>query len=1001
MGTAQENRKRTLHDVFVDRNVPFYAIVLVTILSGALFWLANDSWRESHRGFLPVIDGLQRVRIEVLKGNLATQRLLSGEEGVSPASRDALFDQAVRRVQDILGGLNAGKTPAGSADTESLRAGLAGYATRITDLGRLAAKRTALTGGEGEALGLELRSVAADVDRLGDKLEHEARRRFGELSEKQDAFTKSLLVSWMCFLLLLAAFVAASSMARKRNEVLLRESETRWQFALEGAGDGVWDWDIASDHAVQYSRRWKDMLGYETDELANTYEAWSGLVHPGDLPRAEAALTDHIQGLTPSYSCEFRMRCKDGSLKWILDRGKVVARDENGMALRMIGTHADISAIKATEEALRESRENLAVTLRSIGDAVIATGQDGRIVRINPVAERLTGWDEAQAMGQPLEKVFVIVDTITRKPSPDIVRRVMRTGKVVGLANHTSLLSRDGSEHQIADSAAPIHDASGKVLGVVLVFSDVTRQYLAREELRQSEERFRTAVREAPLPMLIHAETGRVFSVNRAWTSKSGYSAEELPDMRRVSATVTCIDPAFDGLSGVPDQGFEPGRTVECRIRCKDGSAQVWEMASAPLGTMPDGRQGVITMAVDVTARKEAEASLVAAKARADAANQSKNEFLANMSHEVRTPLNGILGMLQLLMFANPTREQEEYISMAVKSGQRLTALLSDILDLSRIEAGKLVLSDTEFSLEELLSGVRETIAPACRERGLDLRLESPPGAVHLRGDELRLRQILINLAGNAVKYTTEGHIAIDTAILPGRRPGKAMLLLTVADSGMGISDNQLECIFDSFTQLEGAYTRKNQGAGLGLSIVRRLVSAMNGSVCVESEQGRGTTFYCVVECGRGDGARPVKTDRDGISDTAGAGRRVLVVEDDPVSRLGLQKMLGKMGYEVQTVENGQEALDLLLSRDFDVVLMDVQMPVLDGVAATRRIRREAAFAAKSDIPIVALTAYAMSGDREKLLAAGMDAYLPKPFEMDELRAVLQDMAEKKTGRVA
>jgi PAS domain S-box-containing protein len=903
----------------MDGNVPFYAIVLVTIVSGTLFWFANDSWTESRRGFLPVIEGLKRVRIEVLKGNLAAQRLLSGEEGVSPSSRDALFDQAVRRVQDILGGLDAGKTPAKSADTESLRAGLAGYARRITDLGRLAARRTALSGGEGEALGLELRNAAADVDRLGDKLEHEARRRFEELSEKQDAFTKALLVSWMCFLLLLAAFVAASAVARKRNQAMLRESEIRWQFALEGAGDGVWDWDNRQ-RAVQYSRRWKEMLGYVPDELANTYETWSGLVHPEDLSRAEAALADHIQGRTQSYSCEFRMRCKDGSLKWILDRGRIVAWDENGMGLRMIGTHADITAIKATEEALRESRENLAVTLRSIGDAVIATGPDGRIVRINPAATRLTGWEESQALGQSLEKVFVIVDTVSRKPCPDIVRRVMRSGRVVGLANHTSLLSRDGREYQIADSAAPIHDASGAVIGVVLVFSDVTLQYRAREELRQSEERFRAAVREAPLPMMIHSETGRVLSVNRAWTSTSGYSAEELPDMRHVSATVTCVDPSLAGLSGVPDRGFEHGRTVECRIRCKDGSTQVWEMASAPLGTMPDGRPGVITMAVDVTARKEAEASLLAAKVQADAANQSKNEFLANMSHEVRTPLNGILGMLQLLMFANPTREQEEYISLAVKSGHRLTALLSDILDLSRIEAGKLVLSDTEFSLEELLSGVRETIAPACRERGLDLRLASPPGAAHLRGDELRLRQILINLAGNAVKYTTEGHIAIDTKVLPGRRPGKAMLLLTVAASGMGISDSHLERIFDTFTQLEGAYTRKNQGAGLGLSIVRRLVSAMNGSVCVESEPGRGTTFYCVVECGRGDGVRPVEAARGEEPETVTAGRRVLVAEDDPVSRSGVQKMLGKMGYEAQMAENGQEALDLLLSRDFDVV---------------------------------------------------------------------------------
>ncbi len=993
-----DKKKKVLYDAFIYGDVPFYAILVVTVLSGVLFWFANASWRESHRGFLPVMETLERARIEVLKASLATQRLLSGEEGVSLAARDALFDQAARRIQDVLDDLSARDSGA-SADLDALRAGLTEYAALITDFSRLSAKRTALTGVAGEALGLEMRSASAALDDLGEELEVEAGKRFAALSERQDAFTRSLLIAWICFLLLLGAFMAASGIARKKSEAMLRESEARWQFALEGAGDGVWDWNIATG-AVEYSRRWKEMLGFAEDELANTYESWSSLVHPDDLDRAEAALSDHIEGRTPVYSCEFRMRCKDGSIKWILDRGKIVAHDEAGMALRMIGTHADISTIKATEEALRESRENLSVTLRSIGDAVIATGPDGRVVRLNPAAERLSGWAEEQALGRPLKEVFVIVDTLTRKPCPDIVERVMLTGRVVGLANHTSLLSRDGREYQIADSAAPIHDASGGVVGVVLVFSDVTQQYRAREEMRQSEKRFRTALREAPFPIMIHSETGRVFSVNRAWTSKSGYGVEELPDMRHVSATVTCVDPSFAGLSGVPDQGFEHGRTVECRVRCKDSSTQVWEMASAPLGPLPDGQPGVITMAMDVTGRKAAEASLVAAKSQADAANRSKSEFLANMSHEIRTPLNGILGMLQLLMFTKPTPEQEEYVAMAVKSGQRLTTLLSDILDLSRIEAGKLVLAEADFSLDALLAGVSETIAPACREKGLALGLQSPPGAVHLRGDELRLRQILINLAGNAVKYTQHGHIGIETAVLPGSRPDRARLLLTVEDSGVGIADDQVERIFDTFIQLEGAYTRTNQGAGLGLSIVRRLAAAMNGSVCVESEPGRGTTFYCVVECGLASEVRTTDPRVALASDPVEPGRLVLVAEDDPVSRMGLQRMLDKLGYASQAVQNGQEALDLLVDRDFDVILMDVQMPVMDGVDATRRIRRESAFAAKAAIPIVALTAYAMTGDREKLLAAGMDAYLAKPFEMDALRAVLEDMSEKKAREV-
>jgi len=985
-----------LKAALLSGDVPFYAIILVTILSGFLFWLAGESWRENRRGYLPVIENLQRARIEALKGALITQRHLAGEQGVSLAVRDALFEQAAHRIREISEGLDGAGGRPGSRDETALGDKLNRFASLITDMGRLSARRTLPTGPDDQTLALELRSIYAALEELGDGMERDARAGFAALAERQDTFTTSLLVAWICFLLLLAAFMGTANIARRRNEALLRESELRWQYALEGAGDGVWDWDVQTD-AVALSRRWKEMLGFSADELADTYQTWAQLVHPEDLGMAEAALTAHIQGDTPEYSAEFRMRCKDGSYKWILDRGRIVARDETGRGLRFIGTHADISGIKAVQEALRESRENLEVTLRSIGDAVMVTDATGGISRMNPTAERLTGWSEAEALGRPLQTVFAIVDTLSRTPCPDIVARVMRTGEVIGLANHTSLLARDGQEHQIADSAAPIHDAAGTVMGVVLVFSDVTAQYTAREHMRQSEERFRTAVREAPFPIMIHSEDGRVFSINRAFTEQSGYGLDDLPHLDVFAPMVACVDPGITGSTGFPPCPSEPGRTAPCRIVCKNGATRIWEVACAPLGPLPDGRPGRITMAMDVTARKAAEESLVAAKLQADAASLSKSEFLANMSHEIRTPLNGILGMLQLLMLTNPTPEQDEYVAMAVRSGQRLTALLSDILDLSRIEAGKMEMAQAPFSLDDVLDGVRDSIAPACREHGLALHMAAPPGRRRLVGDDLRIRQILTNLAGNAVKYTATGHIRIETAVLPGRAPHLAMLLISVEDTGAGIADDQLRRIFETFTQVEGAYTRRHQGAGLGLSIVRRLASAMNGSVCVVSQPGAGTTFYCCVECGLPEAAvRPTAeaAAAPGVRPPARQGaRRVLVAEDDPVSRMGLVHMLHKLGYLAEAVVNGQEALEALTREDFDLILMDVQMPVLDGVDAARRIRREPAFAAKADIPIVALTAYAMTGDREKFLRAGMNAYLAKPFEMDELRAVLAQAA--------
>jgi PAS domain S-box-containing protein len=993
---SQPNIASRLLIAFKYGDASFFAIIAVTILSGALFWVASDTWRENRQGYLPVIENLQRARIEALKGALVTQRALAGEQGISLAARDALFEQAARRIWEVTEKLDAAVGGTGSRDETALRDKLHRFESLVVDMGRLSARRTTPEGREDPALALELRGIYAALEELGDGMEHDARAGFTALAKRQDTFTKSLLVSWICFLILLAVFIGAIGLARRKNEALLRESELRWQYALEGAGDGVWDWDVITG-TVKYSRRWKEMLGYAEDELPDAYATWRDRVHPDDLAEAEAALAAHIRGDTPDYTTEHRMLCKDGSYTWILDRGRIVARDEAGRALRMIGTHADISGIKNAQEALRESRESLEVTLRSIGDAVLATDAAGRVSRMNPTAERLTGWTEAEALGRPLETVFTIVDTLSRAACPDIVARVMRTGEVVGLANHTSLLSRDGREYQIADSAAPIHDATGTVVGVVLVFSDVTAQYKAREEMRQSEERFRTAVREAPFPIMIHSGDGRVFSINRAFTEQSGYGLADLPHLDAFAPMVTCVDPSIPGASGFPPCPSEPGRSVPCRVVRKDGVERVWEVACASLGPLPDGSPGLITMAVDITARKGAEESLVAAKVQADAANRSKSEFLANMSHEIRTPLNGILGMLQLLMLTSPTKEQDEYIAMAVKSGQRLTALLSDILDLSRIEAGKLELARAEFSLDDILEGVRDTIAPACRERGLTLHMAAPPGRTRLVGDDLRIRQILTNLAGNAVKYTATGHLRIETAVLPGRAPDRCMLLLTVEDTGVGIADDQLTRIFETFTQVEGSYTRRHQGAGLGLSIVRRLAAAMNGSVCVVSEIGTGAVFYCAVECLRPRAAAATARPAAGLAapgaDPAhAAARRILVAEDDPVSRMGLVRMLHKLGHQATAAENGQEALDAVAGGDFDLILMDVQMPVLDGVDATRRIRREPAFAAKADIPIVALTAYAMTGDREKFLRAGMNAYLAKPFEMDDLRAVLDQV---------
>ena len=643
-------------------------------------------------------------------------------------------------------------------------------------------------------------------------------------------------------------------------------------------------------------------------------------------------------------------------------------------------------------EKLNESAMRYRALFTAVSDPILVADRDtGILIECNAAAERFFGRSREQLIGLPQRELHPPETPLVQDVTEDFKRKVADPEhseeiRVVAAGGEIRYVEVVTSSFEIGENRL-----------ILRVFRDVTERNKFEKALRESESRFRTILEDVQMVSIQgYDQERRVTYWNKASELLYGFSREEalgrkledliIPDFMRDDVIAHVEHWVLDGVP-IPAGHLE--------LRRKDGSIVPVYSSHAMLETT-SGSKEMYCIDIDYSEVRATHARLVQARDAAEAANRAKSEFLANMSHEIRTPMNGILGMLQLMETSAVNEEQKEYILNAIKASKRLTRLLSDILDLSRIEAGKMALIEAEFEVQKQKDSVLELFAPAAREKGLDLDFlideKVPPALI---GDKARLRQILFNLVGNAVKFTEKGWVRIDVSPLDACE-NQLRVLFTLSDTGVGIPDDRLKDIFEPFVQAEVNYTRHFQGAGLGLSIVRKLVKMMNGTLCLDQTEEGGTTVYLMLPFKLpASVALASKQATPSEELTTADTLRVLIAEDEEVSLLAGQKTLTRLGHEVVIAKDGQAVLNLLLKKDIHLILMDIQMPVMDGVEATKAIRAGEAGVDKAAIPIIAMTGYAMVGDKEKFLAAGMDDYISKPVDMAELNAVIRRVMKK------